>query len=124
MESLHKIWETHRDGVDFVVVYVREAHPEDGWVITSNREEGIAYMDPTTFEEREEIAEACAIRLRIQMPVVIDEIDDTIADAYGALPDRLYLIHKGGTIAYQGGLGPQGFKPAELEDAIKKLAAG
>lgn len=123
MESLHEIWETYRDGVGFAVVYVREAHPEDGWVITANREQDIAYMDPTIFEEREEIAEACAIRLKIRMPVVIDELDDAIADAYGALPDRLYLIDKGGTIAYQGGLGPQGFKPAELEAAIKKLAA-
>lgn len=123
MEPLHKLWETHGGAVDFVLVYIREAHPEDGWVITSNREEDIAYMDPTSFEEREEIAEACALRLKIRMPVVIDEIDDTIASAYGALPDRLYLIDKGGTIAYQGEPGPRGFDPAKLEAAIEMLAA-
>lgn len=121
MEPLHKIWDTYQDRVDFVVVYIREAHPEDGWVITNNREEDIAFMDPTTFEEREEVAEACAIRLKIRMPVVIDEIDDTIASAYGALPDRLYLIGKGGTVAYQGEPGPWGFDPAKLEAAIENL---
>ncbi len=37
---------------------------------------------------------------KIQMPVVVDAIDDQIASAYGALPDRLYLIGKGGHIVY------------------------
>ncbi len=104
-----------------MVVYIREAHPEDGWVVSHNRDEDIQYNDPTSFEEREEVAEACAIRLKIRMPVVIDELDDRIASAYGALPDRLYLIDKGGRVAYQGAQGPWGFDPAKLEDAIKQL---
>ena len=104
-----------------MVVYIREAHPEDGWVVTPNRDEDIAFMDPTNDEEREDVATACAIRLKIRMPVVIDEIDDTIASAYGALPDRLYLIGKGGTVAYQGEPGPWGFEPEKLAGALTKL---
>jgi len=53
------------------------------------------------------------------MPVVVDAIDDAIASAYGALPDRLYLIGKGGDIAFQGDKGPFGFQPAELGKAIE-----
>jgi hypothetical protein len=52
------------------------------------------------------------------MPVVIDPIDDTIARAYGGLPDRLYLIGKGGRVAFQGERGPMGFRPGDLEQAI------
>jgi hypothetical protein len=52
------------------------------------------------------------------MPVVVDEIDDTIAEAYGALPDRLYLIARDGTIAFQGEPGPWGFDPTALDAAI------
>ena len=121
MEPLHKLWETYQDRVNFVVVYIREAHPEDGWVVTPNRDEDIAFMDPTNDQEREEVATACAIRLKIRMPVVIDEIDDTIASAYGALPDRLYLIDKGGTVAYQGEPGPWGFDSEKLAQALTKL---
>jgi hypothetical protein len=40
-------------------------------------------------------------------------------EAYNALPDRLYLIGKDGRIAFKGGHGPLGFKPAELEAAIE-----
>lgn len=121
MEPLHKLWEQYRDKVEFVVVYIREAHPEDGWVVTMNREEDIAYMDPTTNEERVEVAAACALRLKIQMPVVVDDVDDNIASAYGALPDRLYLVGRGGKIAFQGEPGPWGFDPEKLAEALEAL---
>ena len=119
MGALHELWERYSERVDFLVVYIREAHPEDGWVITPNRNEGIAFDDPTTTGEREEAAASCALSLKIRMPVVVDEIDDQIASAYGALPDRLYLIGKGGHIAFQGERGPFGFKPDVLEAAIE-----
>lgn len=121
MEPLHKLWETWRDQVEFVVVYIREAHPEEGWVVSPNRDQGILINDPETTEDRTEVAETCALRLKIRMPVVVDDVDDRIASAYGALPDRLYLIEKGGRIAYQGERGPWGFKPEELAQAIEAL---
>lgn len=107
-----------------MVVYIREAHPEDGWVINMNREQDIAIDDPTSDSERHEVAAACAIRLKIRMPVVIDEIDDNIASAYGALPDRLYLIGTDGRIAFQGDPGPWGFSPDKLEEAINTIIQG
>ncbi len=82
--------------MDFAVVYIREAHPEEGWVVTPNRDEDILVSDPTSDEERQAVATECALRLKIRMPVVIDPIDDEIARAYGGLPDRLYLIDRGG----------------------------
>ncbi len=103
------------------MVYIREAHPEDGWVVTMNRESDITIMDPTNNVERLEVAESCAIRLKIRLPVVVDDVDDEIASAYGALPDRLYLIDTGGKVAYQGEPGPWGFKPEALEEAIATL---
>jgi hypothetical protein len=115
------MWEKYRDQVDFVVVYIREAHPEDGWVVTMNRTDNINYQDPTSTDERADVAEACAIRLQIKMPVVVDEIDDAVASAYGALPDRLYLIGRGGKVAFQGERGPFGFRPDDLEQAIAEL---
>lgn len=84
MGPLHGLWERYGDRVAFCVVYIREAHPEEGWVVNANRDLGIMVNDPTTDEERREVAVACALHLDIQMPVVIDSIDDRIA--YGALP--------------------------------------
>lgn len=119
MGSLHQLSQKYADRIDFLVVYIREAHPEDGWVVTMNRSENIKLDDPTTTDERTDVAESCALRLEIKMPVVVDEIDDAVASAYGALPDRLYLIGRGGHVAFQGDPGPFGFQPADLETAIE-----
>jgi len=117
--ALHDLWESWREEVSFIVVYIREAHPEEGWVINPNRDAGILINDPTSTDERVEVAATCAVNLEIRMPVVVDEVDDKIADAYGALPDRLYLIATDGTIAFQGERGPWGFDPTALAEAIK-----
>lgn len=115
------MWETWRDRVTFVVVYIREAHPEEGWVVSSNRTEGIRINDPASTGERIDVATTCALDLEIRMPVVVDDIDDAIASAYGALPDRLYLIGTDGAVAFQGEPGPWGFEPEALEAAIRTV---
>ncbi len=124
MEPLHQLWEQWREHVEFVVVYIREAHPEEGWVVTPNRDEGITINDPASREQRVEVAAVCALNLKIRMPVVVDDVDDNIAAAYGALPDRLYLIDTQGRISFQGDEGPWGFNPAALASAIESLLAG
>lgn len=116
LEALH---DAFRDRIEFFVIYIREAHPEDGWVLTSNRDAGIALADPTTEKERESAAEACAVRMEIRMPVLLDGLDDEVARQYGGWPDRLYLVDRDGRIAFQGGEGPFGFKPDELGAAIE-----
>jgi hypothetical protein len=118
--AIHELAEKYSDRVAFYVVYIREAHPEDGWVMTMNREQDIAVMDPTTNDERHDAATACAIRLHIRIPVVIDDLADAVASAYGGWPDRLYLIARGGTVAFQGDEGPFGFQPDQLEAAIER----
>ena len=120
MGALHELQAKHAGRVDFLVVYIREAHPEEGWVVTPNRDEGIRIQDPTTDDERQKVATECALRLEIKLPVVVDAVDDSIASAYGALPDRRYLIGKGGHIAFQGEPGPFGFDPNAIDQAIEK----
>jgi hypothetical protein len=109
--------------VRFVVVYVREAHPEEGWILPENRRSGIAVHEPTTDEERRAVATMCAANLKMSMQTVIDGVDNAVASAYGGWPDRLYLIGSDGRIAYQGGEGPFGFKPEELGRAIERELA-
>jgi hypothetical protein len=92
-------------------------------VLASNREQEIAVADPRSADERAAVADTCAVRLEIRMPVLIDGIDNETARQYGGWPDRLYLIGRDGRIAFQGGEGPAGFKPEELEDAIRSELA-
>jgi Iodothyronine deiodinase len=118
--ALSALYRRFGDAVAFFVVYVREAHPEDGWVLTDNRDEGILVADPRTAAERGEVAVACSLRFELELPVLVDGIDDEVGRRYGGWPDRLYLIGMDGNISYQGGEGPFGFRVEELEAAIEQ----
>jgi iodothyronine deiodinase-like protein len=117
--ELEELYDRHGGKVAFFIVYIREAHPEDGWVLADNRREEIALPDPTSLEERAGAAEACVLRLRTRIPVLLDDVDDAVALAYGGWPDRLYLIGRDGRVAFQGERGPDGFRPEELAQALQ-----
>lgn len=99
-------------------MYVREAHPEDG---AFNPAGGVAVRQPRDLVERRDVAKACTAKLQITMPLVVDTIDDRVGHAYSAMPDRLYVIDRAGKVAYRGGRGPFGFKPAEMEQSLLAL---
>jgi len=105
--------------VAFFVVYVQEAHPTDGWQVDSNVQEGILYRQHQTFDEREAVAHACSLDLHLPLPILVEEIDNIIDEAYGAAPERLYVIGADGRVAYQGGAGPHFFDLDEWEQAIE-----
>jgi hypothetical protein len=117
--ELEELYDRHGDDVSFFIVYIREAHPEDGWVLADNRRQQIVLVDPVSLDERAETAGACALRLATRIPILLDDVDDAVALAYGGWPDRLYLIGRDGRVAFQGERGPDGFKPDELAEAIK-----
>jgi len=74
-------------------------------------------------EERIEVGQSCMVKLALEMPAVVDEMDDAIAKAYAAVPERLYVVGRDGRVAYKGGVGPMFFKPAEWESAIGRVLA-
>lgn len=92
------------------MVYIREAHPTDGWF-----GKGVVEIrDPATHEERRRVAGACMKALGLTVPPLVDDMEDTANLAYAAWPERLYVIGKDGRIAYAGGMGPFHFDPLEL----------
>lgn len=118
-----RICQRYQDSVEFFVVYVQEAHPTDGWQTDSNVEEGILFRQHRSYAEREEAAQSCSIGLQIGLPVLIEEMDNAIDEAYGAAPERLCLVDVDGKVAYHGGAGPHFFNLDQWEHAIEACAA-
>jgi hypothetical protein len=83
-----------------------------------NVQQGILHAQPKSEAERAEVAAACQLDLRIEMPMLLDELSNEVDAAWAALPERLYLVDSGGRIAYRGGPGPFGFDPDGWERAI------
>jgi hypothetical protein len=118
---LEEIIARWRSKAEFVRVYVREAHPIDGWRTEANDRAGILIKQPVTFAERCEVAERCATALGLQSTMVVDEIDNRVGKAYDAWPDRLYVIDREGRVAFQAGPGPFAFNPFEMEQSLLLL---
>jgi len=116
---LERIHQTYKGRADFYLVYIREAHPSDGWQVPMNVREGIVFNDPKTLDARGEVAAAACSKLNLTMPALVDSLDDAVNTAYAAWPDRLYVVGKGGRIAYKGAPGPRGFRADELEQFLK-----
>ena len=57
----------------------------------------------------------------MNMPLLVDEMDDRTGHAYSGMPARLYVIDRDGKVAYKSGRGPFGFKPDEMEQALVML---
>ena len=55
------------------------------------------------------------------LPLLVDDMKNTVATAYNALPDRLFVLSADARIAYRGERGPRGFKVDEMEQALKKM---
>jgi thiol-disulfide isomerase/thioredoxin len=116
--NIEKLFRKYKDRATFVMVYVREAHPTDGWRMESNDRVGAVTAQPRTYEERSEVAQKCGRLFNIGFPMLVDTIDDTVGARYSGMPGRLYLIDKSGKVAFKSGRGPYLFKPAELEQSL------
>jgi thiol-disulfide isomerase/thioredoxin len=116
--EVDQIAQRYRDQATFLAVYVREAHPTDGWAMKSNENVGVKVAQPTTLTERRAVAAQCTQRLKPSIPLLVDDIDDKTGHAYSGMPARLYVINATGKVVYKGGRGPFGFKAGEMEQAL------
>ncbi len=57
------------------------------------------------------------------MPVLVDDMQDSVAKAYNAMPDRLFVVKSDGTIGYRGDRGPRGFDVDAMARALGEIVA-
>ena len=111
----------YKDRVEFVAVYIREAHPSDGWKMQSNERVGINLAQPKSIEERCQVAHLCESALSMDVPILVDDLNDTVGRAYSAFHERLNLSDQEGRVVHKSGRGPFGFRPRELEQSLVML---
>ena len=128
---LEEIYKQYHQQVQFLSIYIREAHPIDGWWMGRRLTRGLMkkfspkasmeHYDPKTIEERRTVAGECETALQYGIHTYVDDMNDHVNNTYAAWPTRLYLVGTDGRIFYGGGLGPYDFKPAKLKEAIEIL---
>ena len=108
----------HSNDAAFYIVYIREAHPTDGWQVGANRKEKVLFEQPKTIQARANVAKAMCTELKVTIPCLIDGLDNKVGVAYSAWPDRMYVVGVDGKIVFMSRPGPFGFRPGEVQAAL------
>ncbi len=112
-------------------VYIREAHPEDGWSLSSNADgktveavtgvkKKVCYMQTSKIAERLRVASDFVTAMNHILdgiPLIVDDPSTNAIDlAYEAPPERLVVLDDQNKILFASGQGP-------FQYSIKGLAA-
>ena len=117
---MEKLYQDYKDIAEFRIVYISEAHAiDDLRPVPYAIDKGI--KEHKTYGERCSVAQRLIDEGKLTIPSVIDKMDNHVAEAYDAHPNRLFLVRKDGRLGVAGGLGPRGWDPS-MEQAQKWLA--
>jgi hypothetical protein len=107
IDGMNELAARHPD-IEFVLLYVREAHPGTQAREHSALADKLALADRTVAEEPE---------LRT---VLVDDIEGSAHRAYGSLPNMVYVIDPAGTVVFRGAWNNVGV----LTQVLDRLAGG
>jgi len=111
IRGLNSLCEEYRgDDVEFLFVYVREAHPGDQLPAHESMDDKIAAAE--LLRQAEEI----------EMPIVVDELNGAIHKKYGKLPNATFIIDKSGRIAFRSLWSRPSQMAAALEELLQRQA--
>jgi hypothetical protein len=109
--ALESLYARYRNDVEFFMIYIKEAHPTDGWQLRANVRDRVLFKNHVDFSERVDVARQCSAALKLSMPTLVDSMDNAVNYQYSAWPDRVYVIGIDGRIVVQAKHGPFGFPP-------------
>jgi len=113
---LHRLKATYGNDVDFVAVYVREAHACDQWPL------GKAVVIPqhSTLSDRIAAARRFKEETAYEPTLLVDTMNNCFDEEYACWPERGFIIHES-KIAYVCALDSEG--ALDWEDGIEEWLA-
>lgn len=108
----------YEEDLDFAYIYIEEAHPTGEWIFKDRRQ----IEQHTSIEDR--ICEASLLQQKFpSIPVYVDTLGNELNYAFGAFPERLFVLLDG-VVVYEGGSSPINYSLVELEKWINKKWLG
>lgn len=105
IRGLNDLYDDFSDEVEFLFVYVREAHPGEELGPHKKMHDKVAAAE--MLRESEDI----------EMPMIVDDLNGKIHRKYGKAPNPTYLIDRGGRVAFR----MLNTNPKVLGEAIEEL---
>lgn len=95
MPGIEELYRKYKDkDVEFFVVYSKEPH-------AGERRYWKKYEQHTSYEHKLSYAKELVEQFGMKVPVLVDDIDETVVYAFGRMPNMVYIIDKEGKIAYK-----------------------
>jgi peroxiredoxin len=106
ISEINELYDHFRgDDIEFLFVYVREAHP--GERVPAHRSAAAKVQAAALLRDEEQL----------RMPIVVDEVNGPIHRKYSKLPSPAFLIDRSGRVAFRS----MWTNPQELSSAIEEL---
>ena len=106
ISGINELYDHFRgDDIEFLFVYVREAHP--GEIIPAHR----------NLREKTEAVRLLRDEEEMDMPIIVDDLRGSIHRKYSRLPNPAFLVDRSGRVAFRS----MWTKPDQLESAIEEL---
>ncbi|WP_372715949.1 deiodinase-like protein [Novipirellula sp.] len=123
VQQVEQLYEEHKDNANFLMVYIREAHPDSKiQVKTAEGDEVLqTFIQTDNLALRQKHAATCERTLSLSFPMVMDGVDNRVNTAYAGWPIRLVVIGRDGRVLDPGAPGPQGFTPNKVATWLKTL---
>lgn len=124
LKRYEDIHQALKDEINFLCIYILEAHPEDGWRVPHNWEKDICIPTPQDLEGRAKIASLCQAKEGLTIPMALDTMSNDILNLYAGTPERLYAIGADGVITHKSSVGPFDMEDVEAwHTALNTLAS-
>lgn len=115
IEELYKKYK-ERD-VEFFVVYSKEPH-------AGERRYFKKYTQHTSYEHKLGYAKELVETFGMKVPVLVDDLDEAVVEAYGRMPNMVYVIDKDGKIAYKANWTEEPRIDLLLDELVKEQGVG
>lgn len=113
MAGVEDLQEKYKDeDVVFFVVYSKEPHAGE----TSHFKK---YAQHTTYEHKKQYAQEMVAEFGMKVPVLIDDLDESVVHAFGRMPNMTFIVDKEGRIAYKS----DWMEAARVEELLDELLA-
>lgn len=90
MNLLNSLYLKYKDSVNFVSIYIAEAHADDEWPIRTEKK--LKIKQHQTIEDRQAAAKLLQEEYGWKIPLVLDSMENAFQTAYSGWPLRIVLI--------------------------------
>lgn len=95
MAGVENLSEKYKDeDVEFFVVYSKEPH-------AGERRYFKKYQQHSSYEHKKRYAGELVQEFGMKVPVLIDDLDETVVQAFERMPNMTFVVDKQGKIAYK-----------------------